>query len=159
MTNEELLASTALNSWKLVIGRLTGAVASLSDEQLQRQVAPGKNRLVYLIGHLTVTHDRMLPMLGLGERLHPELEEAYLTNPDRALPDPVSPSELKKAWNEVNGKLTAAFEAFTPAEWLQKHSAVTEEEFAKEPLRNRLAVVMSRANHAAFHTGQAILAK
>jgi hypothetical protein len=159
MTPEEILASTALNSWKLVLGRLNEHIEPLSDEQLQQQIAPGRNRLVYLIGHLTATHDRMFPMLGLGKRLHPELDEAYFTNPDRSFPDPVSPSAVKKAWNEVNSKLTAAFDALTPEEWLQKHSAVTEEEFVKEPLRNRLAVLLSRTNHVSFHAGQAILVK
>lgn len=67
MTTEEILASTALNSWKLVIGRVNEGIASLDEERLQRPVAPGKNRLLYLLGHLTVTHDRMFPMLGLGE--------------------------------------------------------------------------------------------
>ena len=159
MTPEELLAGTALKSWKLVIGRFNDALAPLSNEQLQHQIAPGKNRLLYLIGHLTAVHDRLFPMLGLGERLHPELDEAYITNPDRALPDPLSTPDLRQAWNEVNGKLTVAFEALTPGDWLQKHSAVSEEDFAKDPWRNRLAVLMSRTNHASFHAGQAILAK
>jgi hypothetical protein len=159
VTNEELPVLTALNSWKLVIGRFDQNLAALTDEQLQKQVAPGKNRLFYVVGHLTAVHDRMFPMLGLGERLHPELDEPYITNPDRALIDPVSASDLKKAWAEVNGKLTAAFEKFTPADWLHKHEAVSDEDFAKDPTRNRLAVVMSRTNHASFHSGQAILAK
>jgi hypothetical protein len=159
MTTEEILAATALHSWKLVIGRFNDFVAPLSDEQLQRQVAPGRNRLVYLVGHLTATNDRLFPMLGLGQRLYPEFDEPYLANPDRTLPDPATPSEVKNAWTEVNSKLTAAFEALTPKEWLQKHSAVTTEEFAKEPLRNRLAVLMSRTGHVAFHAGQAILTK
>ncbi len=159
MTNEELLGITALNSWKLVIGRFDQNLATLTDEQLQKQVAHGKNRLFYLVGHLTAVHDRMFPMLGLGERLHPELDEPYITNPDRAFPDPVSASDLKKAWAEVNSKLTAAFERFTSVDWLQKHTAVSDEDFAKDPTRNRLAVVMSRTNHASFHLGQAALAK
>lgn len=159
MTTEEILASTALNSWKLVIGRVNEGIASLDEEQLQRPVAPGKNRLLYLLGHLTVTHDRMFPMLGLGKRLHPELDEAYFAKPDQAVPDPVSASSVKKAWSEVNSKLTTAFETLTAKEWVEKHSVVTEEEFAKEPLRNRLAVLLSRTNHASFHAGQAILAK
>lgn len=159
MTNEELLGITSLNSWKLVIGRLDQSLAALTDEQMQKQVAPGKNRLFYLVGHLTAVHDRMFPLLGLGERLHPELDESFLTNPDRALEDSVSASDLKKAWSEVNGKLAAAFEGFTPEDWLQKHAAVSDEDFAKDPTRNRLAVVMSRTNHASFHSGQAVLAK
>src|SRR6201993_1055102 len=159
MTNEEILGVTVLNSWKLAINRFGKTLSELSDEQLQQQVAPGRNRVFYLLGHLTATHDRMFPMLGLGERLHPELDEPYITNPDRALTDPVSASDLKKAWTEVNRKLTAAFERFTPEDWLQKHTAVSDEDFAKNPTRNRLAVVMSRTNHTSFHSGQAILAK
>jgi hypothetical protein len=98
-------------------------------------------------------------MLGIGERLHPELDEPYIANPDRAFADPVSTSGLRKAWTEVNSSLTVAFEKFTPGDWLQKHSAVSDEDFAKDPMRNRLAVVMSRTNHASYHFGQATLAK
>ena len=159
MKTEELFATTVVNSWKLVIGRFSERVAPLNEEQLQQQVAPSKNRLLYLLGHLTAVHDRMLPMLGIGERLHPELDEVYIANPDRALPDPLAAADLKKAWTEVNGSLTAAFEGFTPGEWLQKHTAVSDEDFAKDPTRNRLAVVLSRTSHAAFHSGQAILAR
>jgi hypothetical protein len=159
MTTEEMLTTAAVQSWKLVIGRFDGSVASLSDERLQTQVAPGKNRLLYLVGHLTAVHDRMFPLLGLGERLHPELDDIYISNPDQALPDSISPSALKKAWSEVNSKLTAVFGTLTPQQWLEKHTAVSEEDFAKDPTRNRLAVLLSRTNHAAFHTGQAALTK
>jgi hypothetical protein len=104
-------------------------------------------------------HDRLLSLLDLGERLHPELDEAFITNPDRALADPVSAAELRKAWAEINTRLTAAFEKLTPAEWLVKHTAVSDEDFAKDPTRNRMAVVMSRTNHVSFHTGQVVLTK
>jgi hypothetical protein len=126
VTNEELLSIVALNSWKLVISRFDQNLAALTDAQLQKQVAPGKNRLFYLVGHLTAVNDRLFPMLGIGERLHPELDEPYITNPDRTLTDPVSTSDLKKAWTEVNSKLTAAFEKFKPEDWLQKHAAVSD---------------------------------
>ncbi len=159
MTQEELLGLTVVNSWKLVIGRIDQNLAGMTDEQLQKQVAPGKNRLFYLVGHLTAAHDRLFPLLGLGEKLHPELDEPYFAQPDRTLPDPLSASDLRKAWTEVNSKLTAAFEGFSTEEWLQKHTAVSDADFSKDPTRNRLAVVLSRTNHASFHAGQAILAK
>lgn len=159
VANQELFGTTALSFWKLVIGRLDQRLAPLTDEQLQQQVAPGRNRLFYLVGHLTAVHDRLFPLLGLGDRLHPELDEPYITNPDRAIADPISASDLKKAWTEVNSKLTAAFEKFTPEEWLQKHNAVSDEDFVQDPTRNRLALVMSRTNHASFHSGQAVLVK
>lgn len=159
MTNEEMLTSVAVSSWKLVIGRLEQGLAALGDEQLQKTVAPGKNRLQYLVGHLAAVHDRMFPMLGLGERLYPQLDEPYLTNPDGTVPDPMTGTELKRALIEVNGKLTAALEKLTPQEWLQKHASVSDEDFAKDPSRNRLAVLLSRTNHTSFHMGQAVLAK
>ena len=157
MTNEEMLGVTVLNSWKLVINRFNKTLSDLSDEQLQRQVAPGRNRVFYLLGHLTAMHDRMFPLLGLGERLHLELDDTYITNADRALADPISAPELRKAWAEVNNRLTAAFEGFTLEDWLQKHAAVSDEDFAKDPARNRLAVVMNRTSHASYHLGQATL--
>ena len=159
MTSEDLFAVTALNSWKLVVGRFDQSLAQLTDEQLQKQIAPGKNRLFYLVGHLTAVHDRMIPMLGIGERLHPELDETYIISPDKALPDPISAADFKKVWIEVNTRLTTAFETFRAADWLQRHEAVSEEDFAKDPSRNRLAVVLSRTNHLSFHSGQAVLAK
>lgn len=159
MTAEELFVATAVSSWKQVIGRLNEAVASLTDEQLQRQIAPNKNRAIYIVGHLIAVNDRLLPMLGLGERLHPELDDVYLTNPDRKLPDPLSTADLKKAWSEVHNKLTAGFEAMTPKQWLDRHGAVSEEDFVKEPLRNRLAVLASRTNHVSFHGGQLVLTR
>jgi len=156
---DELFITTVVASWKQVINRLDEGMAPLSDEQLQKQVAPNKNRLFYLLGHLTAVHDRMLPLLGVGERLHPELDEAFITNPDRAIADPLSAAELKKAWAEVNAAVTSAVEGFSSEDWLKKHTAVSEEDFSKNPTRNRLAVFLSRTNHASFHSGQVVLAK
>jgi hypothetical protein len=159
MTEDEVFATAALESWKQVLGRFSAGLAALNDAQLQKQVAPGKNRLYYLVGHLTAVHDRLFPLLGIGERLHPELDEPFLTNPDGKAGDPISASDLRAAWSEVNAALTAAFERFTPADWLKKHTAVSDEDFAVEPTRNRLAVLLSRTNHLSFHSGQAVLAK
>ena len=155
----ELFAATAVGSWKLIISRLDERLGPLDEEQLQKQVAPGKNRLFYLLGHLTAVHDRMLPLLGIGERLHPELDDAYITNPDRTIADPLSASDLKKAWNDVNAAITSGVEKFSTDDWLKKHTAVSDEDFAKNPTRNRLALFLNRTNHASFHTGQMALIK
>jgi hypothetical protein len=159
MTNEELLANAALKSWKQVLGQFDKGLAARTDPDFQKRVAPGRNRLYYLLGHLTAVHDRLLPMLGIGERLHPELDEPFISNPDGTLSDPVSAADLRKAWTGINARLTAAFEGFSPQDWLRKHSAVSDEDFAADPTRNRLAVVLSRTNHLSFHTGQLVLAK
>jgi hypothetical protein len=152
------LAAAALKAWKTNIDRATKFFSSLNEEQLQAEVAPGKNRLLYLWGHLTAVNDAMLPLLGFGDRLHPELDAIFISVPDKSVPNPPSAKDLKNAWDEVNAKLTPAMQNLSAAEWLQKHNAVSEEDFAKEPDRNRFAILLGRTNHLAYHVGQAILA-
>ena len=56
---------------------------TLSDEHLAAETAPGANRGIYLLGHLAAVSDGLLPLLGFGEKLYPQLEEVFLTNPDK----------------------------------------------------------------------------
>jgi hypothetical protein len=60
-------------------------LSGLSEQQLLEEVARGKNRLIYLWGHLIAVHDGMLPLLDLGERSYPELDATFLTAADRAV--------------------------------------------------------------------------
>jgi len=150
----DLFARTALASWKQNLDRLDGVFAAASDDQLQQEVAPGKNRLFYLLGHLVAVHDRMLPLLRLGARLHPELDEPFLTKADRTAPDTITPASLRAAWTEVNSALTSAMESLPAAAWLERHDAISAEDFDREPLRNRLSVLLSRSGHVQFHAGQ-----
>ena len=158
MTSQQLLVTVAINSWRLVVERADKLFSNLTEEQLLRQVAPEKNRLIYLWGHLTAVHDAMFSILGLGPRLHPELDAIFVSNPDRTATELPSAGELKKYWDEVNGKLLSQFASLSGDEWLLPHRAMSEEDYAKDPTRNRLAVLLSRTNHASFHLGQAILA-
>jgi DinB superfamily len=155
--SEQALATAAVNSWKLNIDRANRLFYHLTEEQLLKEVAPGKNRLIYLWGHLTAVHDRMLPLLVLGPRLHPEYDALFLTSPDKAAPTLPAAQEIKKAWDEVNGALQAGFESLSAADWLEKHASVSDEDFAKDPLRNRFSVLLSRTTHVSFHLGQTAL--
>jgi hypothetical protein len=160
MMPEQSLVTVALNSWKSTVERADRLFSALTEEQLLQAVAPGKNRLIYLWGHLTAVHDRMLPLLGLGERLHPEFDVLFLSNPDRTMPELPAVPEIKKSWDEVNGRLLTGFASLSASEWLEKHTSVSDEEFAKDPLRNRFAILLSRTSHIAFHLGQtALIAK
>ena len=156
-SNEELLLSGALNAWKTNLERADKLFSSLTPEQLGKEIAPGKNRLIYLWGHLTAVHDLMLPLIGLGPRLHAEFDETFITKADKAVPNLPAAEEVKKSWNDINAKLRDGFAKFSTADWLQKHSAVSEEDFAKEPHRNRFAILLSRTNHLSYHLGQAVI--
>lgn len=154
MANDALIASAAVSSWKQIIARLDKGLSAADEEDLQKEVAPGRNRIYYLVGHLTAVHDRLFPLLNLGERLYPNFDKIFIESPDNKSSDGVSSAELRKAWTDVNSKLTAAFDSLQPAQWLEKHTAVSEEDFSKDPSRNRLAVLLSRTNHASYHAGQ-----
>ena len=160
MNQDERYVGAILTTWKLTIERTSKTLDTFSDEDLQLEVSHGKNRVYYLLGHLVAVHDLMLPLLRIGDRLHPELDEEFLSKPDRTFPDrELKPAELRKAWTEVNTTLTAAMEKLTPEQWLERHGSVSEEDFAREPHRNRLSVLLSRTTHLAYHQGQIRLAK
>ena len=157
MTNEELFLAVALNGWKGNIERADKMFSGLSEEELLKEVAPRKNRLIYLWGHLTAVHDAMLPLLGFGRRRHPEFDVAFISNPDKTQAVVPSAELVRKAWTEVNARLLEGFASLSAADWLKKHAAVSEEDFLKEPLRNRFAILLSRTNHLAYHLGQTAL--
>jgi hypothetical protein len=158
MTPEESIVKSAVHAWKQQLERADKLFSGLSEQQLLTEVAPGKNRLIYLWGHLTAVHDAMLPLLGLGQRLHPELDATFISGADRTAADLPVASELKRLWDEVSDRLLAGFNSYTPADWASRHSVVSEEDFAANPLRNRLAILLSRTSHVAYHLGQAQLA-
>jgi hypothetical protein len=66
-----------------VIARLDQRPLNLTDEQLERQVSPERNRLIYLLGHLTVAHDKMQILPRMSDRFHPELDSLFFDHPDR----------------------------------------------------------------------------
>jgi hypothetical protein len=113
--------------------------------------------VLYLWGHLTAAHEAMLLLLGLRERLHPEFDVAFIANPDRSRADIPSHEQVRGAWNVVNAELRKGFEKMSWPDWIQRHSAASEEEFAKDASRNRFAVLLSRTNHLSYHLGQAAL--
>lgn len=158
MTLEQTMAASAVNAWTLNIDRATKLFSGLTDSQLAAEIAPGKNRLVYLYGHLIAVHDAMRPLLGIGPRQYAHLDAAFLSSPDRAVADVPAAADLRRMWDEVHGSLLSAFTAYSPAEWVGKHTAVSDEDFATNPLRNRLSVLLNRTGHLAYHLGQCVLA-
>jgi uncharacterized damage-inducible protein DinB len=159
MTTDRLMVDTALASWRQAVAQASATFNSLTDEQFQREVAPGKNRVLYLLGHLTAVSDAMLTILGLGDRLHPELDAMFIKSPDKAIQELPAAASLKKYWVEVNENVLHKMEALSPQEWLQRHTTMTDEDLRKDPTRNRLNILLSRARHVSYHLGQVGLAR
>lgn len=149
----------SLRTWKAQVERATGLLNTIGDAGLAAAIAPGRNTGIYLLGHLTAHHDAMLPLLGLGTKLYPELEAVFIKSPDGAGLVQPGLEALKQYWQEVNATLLEKMEALSAEQWFTRHSHVSEEDFVKEPHRNKLSILLSRTSHMAYHMGQLILLK
>jgi hypothetical protein len=159
MTNESLIIDAVLRAWQFNAERIDTFFNALTPEQLEQEVAPGRNRLIYLWGHLAAVHDALFPLLRIGPAHHPQLAATFISSPDRATAVLPPLEELKAAWSDIQEGLWSAFSGWSPSQWLERHTAISEEDFALEPHRNRLAAVLARNTHMAFHYGQAVLTK
>jgi hypothetical protein len=155
---DNLFTKTIVNAWTAQISRVSEFVDSIGAD-LGKEIAPGKNTGIYIFGHLIAVHDAMLPLLGFGHKLYPQLEKIFITSPDKSGADYPSIEELKKSWNAVNDELLKHYNAMSPEEWIGRHTAVSESDFAKQPHRNKLNVIVGRTTHIAYHLGQLIFLK
>ena len=159
-TEKEIFVKMAIDAWKTQNERVDKLLGEISDQELRAEIAPGKNSGVYLVGHLAAVNDNLFQILDLGAQLHPDLEETFLRNPDNKEAETISIDELKKHWTEINSELSQKFENLSTDEWFEKHASVSEEDFAREPHRNKLNVLLSRTIHQSYHLGQlSLLAK
>lgn len=156
---KELFIKMVVDAWDTHCNRLTKLFDALSDEQLAKGTAPERNTGIYLLGHLVAVTDGMFPLLGFGERAYPQLEKPFVTSPDRSGLEFPPVQELRKYWKEINTRLSEKIAATSPDEWFTKHNAVSAEDFAKEPHRNKLNVLINRTNHNSYHLGQLIYLK
>lgn len=159
MTTNETMVKMVLDRWYSSIKSVDDLLNLLTDEQLQKEIAPGKNRGIYLLGHLIAVHDNMRELLNMGGKLYPALYEPFVKSPDKTVAEIPSPKELRTDWAKQCEVLKQEFDALKPADWFEKHTAVSDEDFIKEPYRNKLNIVITRTSHLAYHTGQLVLLK
>ncbi len=152
--NSATVVKMALDGWHSQIKNANKLFDSLTDEQLMNEVAPGRNRGIYLLGHLAAVNDKMLPLLGFGPEQRPELFDTFAKQPDRAVAELPSAETLRKHWSDSCAVLEQHFNNLQPDQWFEKHNSVSAEDFAKEPHRNKLNVLLSRTGHLQYHLGQ-----
>jgi hypothetical protein len=155
----ELLINTVTRAWTTQFGRLNELFNSISDEDMLREIAPGRNTGIYLLGHMTAVHDNILPLLGFGEKLYPKLEEPFVKSPDKSGHKFPPVAELRKMWTDVNAVLNKKIAELPAEQWLTRHNSISPEDFTKEPHRNKLSVLISRTTHMSSHQGQLVFLK
>ncbi|MFL5810531.1 MAG: DinB family protein [Flavisolibacter sp.] len=156
---KEVFIKMALDAWQTYQKRTEDLFNELPDAKLANEVSPGRNSGIYLLGHLTAVHDSMMPLLGSGEPLYPALRKPFIEQPDKAATQIPSTAELRQYWKTVNERLTEAMGRLKSDDWFTRHNAVSEEDFKKEPHRNKLNIIINRTNHLASHYGQLLFLK
>lgn len=159
MTLEQTFVDSALRGWRSNMDRAGKFFSSLMPEELELPVAPTRNRLIYIWGHLAAVNDAILPLFGFGPRRFPDLDEMFVMQPDGAVANILSGPELREIWKQLDAVLWEEFQKLSPSDWVQRHQAVSPEDFVREPHRNRYASLLGRTAHLTYHLGQAILAK
>jgi hypothetical protein len=151
-----LFIKIAVSNWELQNTRLNGLLAKLTDEQIAGFTAPDRNSGTYLLGHLTAVSDGLFTFLELGDRLYPQYDEIFLKNSDTSGLEKPAIADLRAAWIKVNETLKQKFDAMQPQDWFAKHSAISAEDFANEPHRNKLNILVNRTIHQGYHLGQLV---
>jgi uncharacterized damage-inducible protein DinB len=158
-SDNTLFVNTFLKAWATQVTRINEFLESVTDEELLKEIAPGKNSGIYLLGHLTAVNDGIIPLLGLGKRLYPQLEQIFVSSPDKSGKEFPSIDKIKSYWNDVNEHLIQHFSQLEPEEWLTRHEAISAEDYAREPHRNKLNVLIHRTTHLGYHLGQMVFLK
>ncbi len=159
MTTTETAVKMVLDRWEASIKNCDNLLSTLTDEILEKEIAPGRNRGIYVLGHLIAVHDAMLILLDMGGKMYPELEEPFLTSPDRAIIPIPSVATLRDFWSRQNEAIRQKYNALTTSQWFEKHTAVSAGDFAAEPHRNKLNIIITRTSHLQYHSGQLALLK
>lgn len=148
-----------LLQWETYNNRTEKVLDTISDEIFFKPITNEGNSPSWIMGHLADTEDRLLELLGIRERLFPELSTIYHHERDTNQSGHLSKVALIAKWQVISKELNNAFKNWSETEWLGKHTAVSEEDFKKEPHRNRLNVMLSRVSHKASHLGQIAMRK
>jgi hypothetical protein len=146
-----------IKSWETQNKIITEFFNKYEEDYYLSEVAPGKNRAIYILGHLIGMNDTLLSMLGFGNKLYPQLESIFVTSPDREVAEIPSIQTLKEYWENLNQTLISHFAQMGVEDWLKRHTKVSEEDFAIDPFRNKLNVLIGRINHESYHSGQLAL--
>jgi uncharacterized damage-inducible protein DinB len=155
MQTKEIAVKMVLSGWKNGQDKIEKALAMLSDDDMDMELMPDGNSVSWVVGHLAAVNDSLLTILGLGEKLNEDYFD-YFLNDDSPVKVPTV-AQTRDYWRVTIERLNDAMAELSAEDWFDKHTTVSAEDFAKEPHRNRLNVLLSRTYHLNHHYGQLAL--
>jgi hypothetical protein len=156
MKTEDIAVKMVLTGWNKATEEIQKVLFILPDEGLDMEIMPGRNKISWVVGHLAAVNDSLYSILGLGEILNEDYSNYFLQ--DGALIQAPGISQILDYWNVTNERLNEGISTFSSQDWFGRHTTVSAEDFAKEPHRNKLNVLLSRTYHLKYHGGQLALA-
>ena len=147
------MSTQLLDMWRNKIHESTEMFESLGANMAMEPVAPGKNRVIYLLGHLLVIHDAIFDSLELGKRRYAHYDVLFLTpqHPANAYP-PFG--LLLQEWIVLNEDLTRQLSSLSHSQWQSKLHYVSEADFILKPYKNRFCGFQCLITHLYHHSGQ-----
>ena len=145
-----------LDMWENKVQETTEVFRSLGESRAREAVAPGKNRVIYLLGHLLVMHDGIFETLELGGRTCKGYDELFLL-PQHAANQYPSYHLLLEQWIALNKTLTFKLRQLSPQQWRSKHRYISEADFESHPNKNRFCGFQCLLTHLYHHAGQLAL--
>ncbi len=159
MKEKQIAIKMITDNWNVMVSKVNNIVNTYTDDELELPVAPEKNKVKWIIGHLAAVNDLTLSILGVSEVTNPKQANRFTKTPFNKAQNLISIKEIKEYWFKTSELINSGTKKFSANDWFQKHNSITAEEFVKEPHRNKLNVLMGRANHISHHIGQMSLVK
>lgn len=132
------------SAWLLQNRKISNLINRLPDEDLNRDIMPGRNSGVYLLGHLIASNDLLMPLFGFGDKMFPEYEKIFLCTPDKCVEKLPAANQLKAHWFVLNEQLRMRFMDS------RKNEADENPLLSNQKLSTLLYVI----NHQCYHLGQ-----
>ncbi|MEP7146575.1 MAG: DinB family protein [bacterium] len=128
-------------------------IDSLTDEEFEMELSPGKNHGVWILGHLITSDDDFSLYMGKGELLFPEYHDLFgqgsMLQPVKNYPKVLV---LRKHWNDIIGKNKKIYENLKDEEF--EHPPANIADNKEDYFKTKARVIMAWQLHQVYHGGQ-----
>jgi len=136
------------------IGWVNWILQSLSKEDFESEIAPGKNHGVWIFGHLIACEDDFVLFIGKGKIEYPEYQTMFAEG-SKLLPVENYPSvsELKEKWNKLVSRNKKIYDELNDDELNEPQAQIEVNDFWK----TKEDIAVHWQHHVMYHAGQLAL--
>jgi len=140
--------------WQIMANWISGNIKTLSDEDLKKSYAEGKNHGVWILGHLIESEDELSKFVGKGDLLYSEYEELFGQGSQLLPVDCYPPvSQLREQWKKVLDKNKEMYMGMVDSELDEPHCMQSDSQL-NNFFKTKGRCLMIWILHQMYHTGQ-----